>query len=330
VKVSVAIPVLNGAATLEPVLDAVRAQEIDAEVEIVVCDSGSGDGSRELAERHGARVFRIRREDFSHGATRNLLAERATGSHVAFLTQDAVPAATTWLAELLRGFTLAPDVGLTFGPYRARPDAAPRVRRELDSWFRSFAPDGQPRIDLLGPEERAVTPGQLLGAPAFFTDANGCVAKSAWQQVRFRPIAYAEDHQLAIDMLRAGYAKVYMPQAAVVHSHDYGLVDQLRRSFDEWRALREVYGYVEPLRLETVRRSVIGPARADARLLRAEGAHGPSLMAGAAEAVAHHLVRFAAAVLGTRADRLPAAVRRGLSLEGRATSVSTDPPPPST
>ena len=41
-------------------------------------------------------------------------------------------------------------------------------------------------------------------------------------------------------MLAAGYAKVYRPDAAVIHSHDYRPLDQLRRSFDEWRGLREV------------------------------------------------------------------------------------------
>jgi rhamnosyltransferase len=318
VNVSVAIPVLNGAATLGAVLAAVRAQEVDADVEILVCDSGSTDGSRTLAERGGARILEIRREEFSHGATRNLLAEQATGSHVAFLTQDAVPATTTWLAELLRGFALAPDVALTFGPYRAQPHAPVRTRRELDSWFQSFASDAQPRVDRLEPRERGIEPLHLLGARAFFTDANGCVAKAAWQQVPFRPIPYAEDHQLALDMLSAGYAKVYMPQAAVVHSHDYRLVDQLRRSFDEWRALHEVYGYVEPLRLEALRRSVVGPARADARMRRAQGVAWPRLIAGATEDGVHHCARFAGALLGTRADRLPAGLRRRLSLEGRA------------
>jgi glycosyltransferase involved in cell wall biosynthesis len=317
VRVTVAIPVLDGAATLPAVLDAVRAQDVGAEIEIVVCDSGSTDGSRAIAERHGAVMFDIQREDFSHGGTRNLLVERATGSHVAFLTQDAIPATTGWLAELLRGFSLAPDVALTFGPYLARPDAAPRVRRELDSWFGSFAPDGQPRLDRLEPGERGVEPRRLLGARAFFTDANGCVAKSAWQHVRFRSIAYAEDHQLALDMLFAGYAKVYLPRAAVVHSHDYGLRAQLRRSFDESRGLHEVYGYIEPVRIEALRRSVIGPSRADARLLRSEGIRGWRLLAGAAESTAHHAARFTAALLGTRADHLPPTVRRRLSLEGR-------------
>ena len=59
----------------------------------------------------------------------------------------------------------------------------------------------------------------------------------------FREIAYAEDHLLAQDMLRAGYAKVYMPDAAVVHSHEYSPAQWLRRSFDEARAVRDVYGW---------------------------------------------------------------------------------------
>ena len=54
--VSVAIPVRNGGEQLGEVLAAVAAQRIDAEVEVVVLDSGSFDGSRRLAVRHGARV----------------------------------------------------------------------------------------------------------------------------------------------------------------------------------------------------------------------------------------------------------------------------------
>ena len=44
-------------------------------------------------------------------------------------------------------------------------------------------------------------------------------------------------------MLRAGYAKVYVPDAAVIHSHEYSPGEWLRRSFDEARAVAEVYGF---------------------------------------------------------------------------------------
>ena len=85
-----------------------------------------------------------------------------------------------------------------------------------------------------------------MGRRGFFTDSNACVSREAWRRVPFREVSYAEDRVLAIDMLRAGYAKAYVPDAAVSHSHDYTTSQQLRRSFDEARALREVYGWREP------------------------------------------------------------------------------------
>ena len=157
--------------------------------------------------------------------------ERASGSHVALLTQDAVPADDRWLAQLLEGFEAADNVGLVFGRYRARPDASVMVRRELDEWFDALTPEVRGLPDLT---KRDGT------RSLFFTDANGCVARDAWERVPFRDVAYAEDQLLARDMLAAGYAKVYRPDAAVIHSHDYRPLDQLRRSFDEWRGLREV------------------------------------------------------------------------------------------
>jgi len=222
-RVSVAIPVRDGAAVLDQTLASVQAQTLapGSELELVVCDSGSRDGSAALARSYGAELIEIPPEGFSHGGTRNLLMERSGGDHVAFLTQDSVPADERWLARLLAGFELAGDVGLAFGPYRPRAEASPMVARELTDWFASFSPDGSPRLDRLEASERGIAPRALLGARGFFTDANGCVARAAWESVPFRAVAYAEDHVLAQDMLRAGYAKAYVPDAAVVHSHDY-------------------------------------------------------------------------------------------------------------
>ena len=78
-------------------------------------------------------------------------------------------------------------------------------------------------------------------------------------------------------MLRAGYAKVYEPRAAVVHSHDYPPLSQFRRFFDEFRGLREVYGHVE----EAGARHTLGTIRnqmaADRRWLRNHGVAGREL-----------------------------------------------------
>jgi glycosyltransferase involved in cell wall biosynthesis len=309
--VTVAIPVRDAGRLLGDVLRAVGEQEVDRQVEVLVCDSGSGDGSAELARELGATVFCIPPQDFSHGATRNLLMERARGAHVAFLTQDAVPASPHWLARLLAGFGLAENVGLTLGPYVARPGAPPEVANELARWFGSFTDDDAPRIDVLEPAERDLPALGLFGRRTFFTDANGCVSRAAWERVPFRDVPYAEDQQLALDMLRAGFAKVYLPDAPVIHSHEYRPRELVRRCFDEWRALHEVYGFVEPVSIEGLRVNLARPVRED---LRAAGSRSPLL---ALRSACHHVLRYGGALLGSRAHRMPERFRRRLSLERR-------------
>lgn len=317
---TVAIPVRDGGEVFRRTLASVGAQQLERKVELLVCDSGSRDDSRSAARSYGAELFEIAPEEYSHGGTRNLLMARAQGAHVAFLSQDAVPADEHWLARLLRGFSLAPDVGLAFGSYRPRPGATLMVSRELREWFQSMSPDGLPRVDRLAPDDRGISARDLLGPRGFFTDANGCVSRAAWESVPFRPIAYAEDHVLAHDMLRAGYAKVYVPDASVIHSHEYSGREWLRRSFDEARAVNEVYGLVEPSGVRRTALKVWGSVGADWRWARAHGPVGPPRPGQAlvlATSLRHHLMRTAGAALGARASRLPDSAVRRLSLEGR-------------
>jgi rhamnosyltransferase len=237
------------------------------------------------------------------------------------LSQDSIPADERWLQRLLEGFELADDVALVFGPYRARPDASPTTRRELDEFFGSFSPDGRPRVD------RAESPseGSGLGRRAWFTDANGCLARTAWEHVPFRDVAYAEDHVLARDMLSAGYAKAYHPHAAVIHSHEYSPLALFKRCFDEWRALREVHGHVAPASPIRTSLMVQREVRDDLQLMRQEGVSGAALLANGAASFSHHAIRTAGAALGSRAERVPPWIRQRLSLEGRS-AFSPVPP----
>jgi len=314
--VTVAIPVRDGGALLQCTLEALSMQTVAHE--LLVCDSHSSDGSPERARAHGARVIEIGPEHFTHGGARNLLMREAHGARVAFLTQDAEPADERWLERLLGGFELVADVGVVYGPYLPRPDASPAVRMELERWFASLAPDGAPRVDRLGEDERRDLPvAALIGARGFFTDANACVARAAWEKVPFREIPYAEDRALALDMLRAGYAKAFMPQAAVLHSHDYTPGEYLRRCFDEWRGLREVYGWREPADPRRLLRTLRGELGAARRELIASGVPAGERRATIAALSCHQVVRLAGALLGSRAGLLPKGVRRRLSLEGR-------------
>jgi len=322
--VTVAIPTMNAGPGFVESLAAIAGQRLDQELELLICDSGSIDGTVDRAREYGARVIEIRRRTFSHGATRNLLMSQARGDHVAFLTQDAVPAHPGWLQALVEAFSLGDDVGLAFGPYVPRPDSSPSVTREIVDWFASF-PTGEARIARLDPAQRGAPDLDFLGHLGFFSDVNGCVARAAWQRVPFRAVAYAEDHRLALDMLRAGYAKVYVPEAPVIHAHEYSRWDWMRRSFDESRAMREVYGWAPDAR--TVIRDVRGGVMADLRAARrSPGADregggrvsGREQLAAAVAAAGHHSARGLGTFLGPRSAPWPRFLVRRLSLEGRA------------
>src|SRR5688572_9830177 len=116
--VSVVIPVKDGGPLLRRCLEAVRSQ---GPVELVVIDSGSSDGSVEIARRLADQLIEIPRAAFGHGRSRNLAARRTSGDLICFLTQDAVPQ-EGWLAAYLEAFTLAPRVGAAFGPHLPHPD----------------------------------------------------------------------------------------------------------------------------------------------------------------------------------------------------------------
>jgi len=234
--VSVAIPVQNAVRYLDEVLSAVRAQEVDREVEIVIADSGSTDGSREIAERYDAIVENVDVSDLSPGGTRNKLMELARGEHVAMITQDATPASRRWLQSLLDGFETAPDVAAVFGPHE------PDMERRFAVWSNGRAIDVQ-RLDRT-PEGVAAYrrfPGKLT----FLSSVNCCLARWAWEQVPYRDVAHA-DELLGRELIEAGYAKVFHPQARVLRSQDDSPAGLFKRYFDECRAEREVLGNVQP------------------------------------------------------------------------------------
>ena len=73
---SVVIPVKDGEELLEEVLGGVRARGL----ELIVIDSGSSDRSPEIARAAGAQLIQIAPGEFGRSRTRNLGAQRSSGS----------------------------------------------------------------------------------------------------------------------------------------------------------------------------------------------------------------------------------------------------------
>jgi glycosyltransferase involved in cell wall biosynthesis len=300
-SVSVVVPVKDGARYLGELLDALAREGPD---EVLMIDSGSADDSIAIAEAAGVRVLEVPPDEFAHGRTRNLGAQSCSGELICFLTQDATPC-PGWLDAYREAFTLEPRVGAAYGPHLPRAETSPMIARELAQFFATFTPDGRPHV-------------QRSGDAGFLSNVNACYARACWQEIRFRDVAYAEDQAFGVDLLAAGWTKVYHPGAAVLHAHDYGPLEFMRRYFDEYRGLRETTGHIEPLRLS----GVLGLVGADLRWMSDQGLPAGQRARWTARSLAHHTGRRIAAPVGSRAGRLPGPLRRGLSLEGRGETAA--------
>ncbi len=157
---------------------------------------------------------------------------------------------------------------------------------------------------------------QRAGDPSFLSNVNACYARACWEEIRFRDVRYSEDQAFGADMLAAGWAKVYHPGAAVLHAHDYGPVEFMRRYFDEYRGLRESTGHVEPFEARASARHVLSEVSADRRWMAERDMDAAARARWTARSLVHHGGRRVFSAIGSRAERLPNVLHERLSLEG--------------
>lgn len=88
-RISVVIPAFNAAGYIAQALESVAAQDM-AELEVIVVDDGSSDGTAKVVAEGFPWVTLLRKENGGAGSARNLGVAHARGSHVAFLDADDV------------------------------------------------------------------------------------------------------------------------------------------------------------------------------------------------------------------------------------------------
>lgn len=218
-SVSIVIPAKNGRPVLAPCLDAVRAQDYAGEVDVLVIDSGSTDGSlADLAERPWVAVHRIPPLAFDHGDTRNLGAGLTRGELILFLVQDAEPVGADWLSKLVRNFE-DPKVAGVFSRILPRPDAGPLVKRgcEGDLCFGTeraeVSMESREAWDALDPH--------TLRLKCNYNDVSSCVRRAVWRELPLARGMFGEDIKFARAAIEAGHTIVFEPESMVLHSHEY-------------------------------------------------------------------------------------------------------------
>ena len=221
-KVAVCIPVLNGGSLFRELADSLSLQR-GLGFRTLVIDSGSNDGSVNVAQAHGFAVVSILPQDFNHGGTRQQGVEMLTeADNFIFLTQDAVLADAYSIAALVACFE-SPTIGMAYGRQLPRPDAGP-----FGAHARLF---NYPPQSCCKSRQDMATLGLKA---AFVSNSFAAYRRTALQGVGGFPgdVILGEDMVVAARMLLEGWQIAYCAEAQVYHSHDYTAAQEFRRYFD--------------------------------------------------------------------------------------------------
>jgi rhamnosyltransferase len=221
-KIALCIPTLNAAATLEPLVSALKSQTRQPDVFLVI-DSGSIDNSPSGFQAAGARLHLIPRGEFNHGGTRQIAVAMVPDAEIiVFLTQDAILADCRAMEHLLACFE-DEKVGVAYGRQLPNEDATP-----IAAHARLFNYPSESSIKTLSDRSR-------LGIKtAFISNSFAAYRRSALMSIGGFPsdAILSEDTYVATKMLQDGWKIAYCAEAQAYHSHNYSIIEECRRYFD--------------------------------------------------------------------------------------------------
>jgi glycosyltransferase involved in cell wall biosynthesis len=217
---SLVIRAYNEAKHIGRLLEGVRQQTVQ-DVDIILVDSGSSDGTISMAQAFGARVVQIPSSEFTFGRSLNLGIQAASREYVAVASAHVYPVYPDWLETLLGPFE-DERVALTYGKQRGPKTAYFSERQIYHQWYPDVSAYRQ--------------------KTAFCNNANAAIRKSLWEQNHYdETLTGLEDLAWSKWAKEQGHEIAYVAEAEIVHVHHETPRAVFNRYRREGMAFKKIY-----------------------------------------------------------------------------------------
>ena len=191
--------------------------------DLLIVDSGSTDGSLELALRYCLHVERITTMEFNHGGTRQMMVDKYPGYDIyIYLTQDVELVDSYSIENIISPFA-DPNIGAVCGRQLPHHNATPAAQHA-----RYF---NYPEVS----QVKSVDDIPDMGIKAaFMSNSFAAYRSKALSSVGGFPkdVILSEDMYLAARILFTQWKVAYKADAQCRHSHNYSYGEEFRRYFD--------------------------------------------------------------------------------------------------
>jgi len=239
---SVIILTRDAGAFIEKTLKTLSEQITDFTNEIIIIDSSSTDKTLDVAKKYAARIYQIHPSDFGHGRTRNMGFKLASGRVVIYLNGDAIPIGVHWLQNILTALFNDPRLAAVYGGSVPRQDCHPHLARDIiqGEWRN---PEGNRVIFINNASEFRNKEFHERRRWVAFTTMNCAIRKETLEKIPFKNISFGEDVEWSQRVLLAGYGIAFVPEARVEHSHNYSVIETMKRYFTDAKFCRDFLDY---------------------------------------------------------------------------------------
>ena len=199
--ISIIIRSLNEEKFLTECIAAIKKQNVDDQFEIILVDSGSTDGTLEIARREKVIIEYISQEKFTFGRSLNLGCVASRGDMLVFISVHCIPVGNQWLAQL-------------FAPIKSK--------LAVYTYGRQIGRIGVSKHSEIKVFEKRFSTGSSVPQKGYFcNNANSAILRECWETHQFNEdLTGLEDLELAKRLTVLGKDVGYVAESEVEHIHE--------------------------------------------------------------------------------------------------------------
>lgn len=221
--ISIICPIYNGQSYIENLHNNILNQHLESgqSLQILYALTRSSDKSEEMLKSLNCHYTLIEPKDFSHSTTREMMAKKAQGEIIVFISQDIKIKNNMWLKNLI----------------------TPIINGECEASFsRQIGEDNN--IEKYTREKNYPSESRIVSKKDiekyqirtfFYSDASSAVSAKIYRELNAydgKRMPTNEDMYFAHKLIHAGYRIKYCADSEVYHSHDFTYKQLYKRYYD--------------------------------------------------------------------------------------------------
>lgn len=219
--VDIICPVYNGEKYILKLHESIKKQRNVKINSIKYAVTESKDNTEKILEENNINFTKIRRGEFSHSKTREMMAKTCTADIIVFITQDIIIEREDWLYNLTNPIANN-ECDATYSRQISKSKGIEKYTREKNY-----------------PTESYITTKKDVKEKGlrvfFFSDASSAISNKVFKELNYyddKDLKISEDMYIAYKLIMNDYKIKYVADSVIVHSHDFKFKELYKRYYD--------------------------------------------------------------------------------------------------